>query len=245
MAKEIVYLAYTRKGVLKYRPYKFYGDESILDVSMEDNVGAFLGAVGKQMPQQVSKALSSIGWHLHKQMKQAIKDGGPLGEHWPELSGVTKRSRVAGGFELFYRKAAHHTFYGALARTIGYYRPELPALKVSVGWLSLAAAKRGEQLQRGFTTKPTRKQRWLFTASARWDKRREFLRSGSIFPMKKDSITVPGRNLVAPVYARQQQNILPIMERKLKLYMRKQEGWFQMTRSNAKTALKSYAEAHS
>jgi hypothetical protein len=237
MARELVYLQYEKGGKKGFKVHKYFRDESLLDVSVVDNAGPYLSSVRKGLPERVRKALGTVGWMLQGEMKRAVKDGGPIGENWPELSGIVSRPRQNGrGVELYYRAKAQGKPYGRMAQAIGYYRHELPELKVSIGWLSLAAAKRGEQLQRGFTKAATRKQRWLFTASARWDKRREFLRSGSIFPMKKKSITVPGRNLVAPVYERYQQNIRPLLESKLKVYMRKNESWFQMTRSNAAKA---------
>lgn len=234
MAKELVYLKYTtKKGASKYRAYKFYGDDSIINARIEDNASQYLSTLAAELPRETHKALSSIGYHLTKQLKQAVKDGGPIGQRWPKVAGIQKRTRNGGsGIELFFRKAGQDMPYGQLRNTLGYYRDALPKMRVQVGWLSLAAARRGEQLQRGFTMRATQKQRWLFSASARWDKRHESLRAGSVFPMRKESITVPGRNLVAPVYERQEQNIRPLLESKLKVYMRKQESWFASTTSN-------------
>ncbi|UZP67714.1 hypothetical protein N1030_01725 [Desulfovibrio mangrovi] len=226
-----VYLAYRGKGATKYRAYKFHaGDGGVIDAQVEDNVTPFLNAMARSMPRELHKGLSSLGWHLSKQLKQVVKNGGPRGENWPDVSGIV---RGKDGSLRRARRTQRQRFYGALGNTLGYYRHPLPALRVSIGWLSLAASQRGEKLQRGYTLTPTQKQRRLFAASARWTKKHDRVRSGSVYPLAAESIKVPGRNLIAPVYAQEQRNIRPLLESKLKVYMRKQEAFFASTTSNA------------
>ena len=191
---------------LSGRSYQFVPDKSGGTLfRINDTAQPWLAMLARGFPTELTKALASIGFWIRGELKNAVNQGGPAGQNWPELSRV-QTYRTLDDLKGSNRNPATHPF-STLGRAIG-YRQVTQSMYVAIGWLSKSAARYGAKLQAGFETPITPTMRRMFFAAG-------------VGLVKTGSITTPARPLMSPVFQQIQDQIPGRIESKIADYLRR------------------------
>lgn len=189
----------TRAG----RKYPFVGG---LEMHITDGGNAYLRHMAATWPAEFARALKSAGFHLRKELQDAIYKGGPSGGRWKPLS-RPHAMRIIDDYKGRPREPRTHPF-GRLVRAIG-YRYDDATKSVRVGWLSNQSARFGRMLQESENYTVTPKMRRFFWALG--------------IPVAKGTTTFsrPSRELFVPVMRANEQRILQYVESHVHAQLRK------------------------
>lgn len=163
-----------------------------------------LAALVRDFPEELNKALGSLGYWLRAAVKGALRHGGRPYAGWPPRVPLALSRREKSGS--WARSALPEQPFGDLERAVGYLAEDYK-FQVSTGWLSKAAARLAGKLQAGFRTR--------ITASMR----RKFIREGYRLGGKGE-IAAPARPVIRPVYDALKHKFGPRIEARIQKYMR-------------------------
>lgn len=172
-----------------------------------DSSVPMLAALLREFPNDLNRALGSVGYWLRAVIRGALNHGGRPYASWRERAGISIPHGRRKGDEA--RSGVNSTPdqpFGALVQAVGYLR-EKAKFQVSIGWLSKAAARLGGMLQAGFRTRVTHRMR------------RKFIKSGYSLGAKPE-IETPARPLIRPVYNAMLPRIGPRIEARIQKYLR-------------------------
>ncbi|WP_018125701.1 hypothetical protein [Desulfovibrio oxyclinae] len=201
------------QGKTVLRTYPFYSSHrGGARVAIRDTTAPFMAFLVRTFPSEFNRALGSAGWWLQQEIKNTVYDEDPPGENWPELSEI-QQQRVLDDAKGHFRQPATHA-YGQLVKAVG-YRRDKRLMRVRVGWLSPAAARRAWSLQRGFSTRVT-------------DKMRRFFGAAGLPIPAEDTIESPPRDLITPVYEGSRDEVFERIEQKISYYLGKSSRAFAL-----------------
>lgn len=190
---------------------------------IEDNATPYLQYMIQAGPEQVSKAMKSLGWYMQKEIKAAIKTQSPAGTKWKQFMDPRIRAQLEGksarpmlsvlanhekGWRRKYAqndegKSVRYQPFGKLQRAIG-YQFDKKSQTLMVGYLSASALKLGTMMEEGFTKDVTEQMQKFFYAHG--------------VPIKKEQIKVSARPLMAPMKKKLLPEAVPYIEGKLQEY---------------------------
>lgn len=189
---------------IKGRDYRFLSSGGTL-FQINDSVAPYMAMLAKNFPAEVTSALGSLGYHLRKTMRAAMRAGG-VGGSWPAHSGIKRLSRKIGDRAWRTRSAnPHDGMFGHLYMAIG-YRRDKSNMRVQIGFLSRQSSALAEKLQSGFETAITAKMRRLYSVRG-------------LKLSKKRAVVTPARPLVRPVYQMTKHTYEPFIEARVLKYL--------------------------
>ncbi|MBU1040139.1 MAG: hypothetical protein KKF77_03445 [Proteobacteria bacterium] len=189
---------------IKGRDYRFYASGGTL-FEINDAVAPYMAMLARNFPGEVNKALGSLGYHLRKTMREAMRAGG-VGGSWPKHAGIKRLNRKIGDRAWRTRSAnPHDGLFGHLYMAIGYRRNQAN-MRVQIGFLSRRSSHLAEKLQSGFETPITAKMRRLYSVRG-------------LKLSKKRAVVTPARPLVGPVFQLTRHTYEPFIEARVLKYL--------------------------
>lgn len=207
------------KDRIRFRKDPFHMDAgSLARVSMSGDAGPWLHELAAMFPKEARKALSSLGWHMQKAIRQDIDEGGPDGTSWKPLSAVHTGRGIDKA--MYDRRVGRRRgkFFGQLYWPVGYLRYPLPSMRVDIGWLSASAARFGGLLQRGAQVPVSKRTRRLYARAGR--------------KVGRGPIALPARPLIAESWTEHEGEMLNIFESKVFRFIDASAEWMHATRAN-------------
>ncbi len=179
-----------------------------IGAQIQDQATPYLERLADTFPGEFNRALRGIGAETRARLLTAIEQGGPRSRRWPALSGLF-RGRAKGKPAIRQRRGQPR-FYGRMRRAIR-YQHNRATMSVRIGWASKSAEKiYRENLARGGRSRITNKSRRMWFASGR--------------PIGKDSVRVPPRPLIGPVWDENRRELMDLLEQRVLRYVRRTAG---------------------
>ena len=179
------------------RKYPFHEFRGSVEMHLSGSGIPCLRMLADEWPKEFARALKSAGYHLRKELQDAVYRGGPDGARWKPLS-RPHALRLIDDYKKLPREPRTHPF-GRLVRAIG-YRYDDATMSVHVGWLSHQSSRSGRQVQDGESIHVTPKMRRFFWALG--------------IPVKKRTsvFQTPRRDLFVPVLRASEAKLLRYVE---------------------------------